>query len=226
MALDLIGAGFGRTGTFSLRTALGKLGYPCYHMMDVLFDPAHKTDVDFWLEVAEDPDTPDRDWSRVFGDVTATVDYPACAAWRGLVAANPDAKVIFTLHPRGAEAWYDSTRNTIYAGTGLEAGSRFGEKINAMMDRLVWHGMLQNAMEDRDRAIARHDAHLQEVRDGVPEDRLLVFSVDQGWEPLCKFLDLPIPDGEFPNVNEREHMARVTARLMRMRQLAAAQSKV
>lgn len=149
MPLDVIGAGFGRTGTFSLRTALNKLGFPCYHMMDVLFDPAHKSDVDFWLEVAEDPARADRDWTRVFAGVSATVDYPACAAWRGMVAANPQAKVIATLHPRGAAAWFESTRNTIYAGTGLDAGSCFGAKINAMMDRLVWHGMLQGTMEHR-----------------------------------------------------------------------------
>lgn len=224
MGLDVIGAGFGRTGTFSLRKALNTLGFPCYHMMDVLFDPAHKSDVDFWLEVAEDPARAARDWSRVFADVTATVDYPACAAWRGLVAANPQAKVIATLHPRGAEAWYDSTRKTIYAGTGLDAGSRFGAKINAMMDRLVWHGMLQDTMEDRARAIARHDAHLQELRAELPAERLLVFSVDQGWGPLCRFLQVPEPTEDFPNVNERDHMARVTARLMRMRRLAEAQA--
>lgn len=224
MPLDVIGAGFGRTGTFSLRTALNKLGFPCYHMMDVLFDPAHKSDVDFWLEVAEDPARADRDWTRVFAGVSATVDYPACAAWRGMVAANPQAKVIATLHPRGAAAWFESTRNTIYAGTGLDAGSCFGAKINAMMDRLVWHGMLQGTMEHRAAAMARYENHLQDLRDSLPADQLLVFSVDQGWEPLCRFLGVPVPQEEFPNVNEREHMARVTARLMRMRQLAEAQA--
>lgn len=220
MSLSIIGAGLGRTGTMSLRSALGQLGFPCYHMADVLFDPTRKSDVDFWLEVLEDPDRADRDWDRVFGHVTATVDYPGCAAWRGLLAAYPDAKVIFTTHPKGVEAWYDSTRSTIYTGTGLDAGSSFGQKVNTMMDGLIWNGLMQGTMDDRAAAIARHDEHLAEVRAAVPADRFLVYSVDQGWEPLCRFLDVPVPDTPFPQVNGREHMARVAERLKMMQRFA------
>jgi len=222
MAIEIIGAGLGRTGTMSLRSALVQLGYPCYHMMDLMFDPARKGDVDFWLEVADDPDRPDRDWNRVFSGLRATVDFPACAAWRGLAAAYPDAKVILTRHPRGAEAWYDSNRATIYSGTGFESRSEFGAKFNAMMDSLVWGRLLDDSMDDRARAIERYNAHLEEVRAGIPADRLLDFSVDQGWEPLCDFLGVPVPETPFPQVNEREHMARITSRLQLMRRLGAA----
>lgn len=217
MTLDIIGAGLGRSGTMSLRAALGRLGYPCYHMNAVLFEPAHKSDVDFWLEVAEDPGKVDRDWARVYGNVRATVDFPGCTVWRALIQAFPAAKVIFTHHPKGAQGWYDSTRATIYSGTGFEAGTTFGGKVNRMMDSLVWHHMMQDTMDDEAAAIARYQAHFEEVRDTVPAERLLIYSVDQGWGPLCAFLGEDVPEEPFPQVNAREHMARITARLQRMR---------
>lgn len=217
MKLDLIGTGLGRTGTLSLRSALETLGYPCYHMVDLLFDPYRKGDVDFWLEVAENPEQIERDWTRVFAGYRATVDYPSCTVWRQLAQAYPEARLIFTHHPRGAKGWYDSTRATIYSGTGFEAGTDFGAKVNAMMDALVWHGLMQDTMDDESRAIARYNAHFEEVRDTVPADRLLVYSVEEGWGPLCAFLGVPVPDEPFPQVNGREHMTRMTARLQRMR---------
>jgi hypothetical protein len=220
MQLQVIGTGLGRTGTLSLKTALGLLGYPCYHMFDLLFDPQRKGDVDFWLEVAGDPARIDHDWNRVFADYRATVDFPSCAVWRPLIAAHPGAKVVFTHHPRGAKGWYASARATIYSGTGFDAGSAFGTKVNSMLDQLVWHGLMQDTMEDEARAIARYNSHFEEVRDPVPADRLLVYSVDQGWDPLCAFLELPVPAGGFPQVNDRQQMARITSRLQRMRQFA------
>lgn len=217
MKLDIIGAGLGRTGTLSLRSALETLGYPCYHMLDLLFDPYRKTDVDFWLEVAADPLRIDHDWLRVFSGYRATVDFPSCTVWKQMAQAYPEAKIIFTHHPRGPKGWYDSTRATIYSGTGFEAGTAFGAKVNKMIDTLVWHGMMQDTMEDEPRAIARYTAHFEEVRDTVPADRLLIYSVDQGWGPLCAFLGVAVPDEPFPQVNQREQMARTTERLLRMR---------
>jgi hypothetical protein len=185
-------------------------------MMDVMFNQRRKEDVDFWLDVAENPDSPDHDWSRVMKDWRAVVDFPACGAWRGLVAAYPKAKVIFTLHPKGAEAWYASTRSTIYAGTDLDAGTDFGKKINAMMDKLIWKGLMQDTMESAERAQARYHSHLAEVRATVPADQLLVYTVSDGWGPLCDFLGVPTPAEPFPEVNGREIMARTGARLKRM----------
>ena len=216
MTLDIIGAGLGRTGTLSLRTALIKLGYPCGHMMDVMFDQGRKTDVDFWLEVSKDANSANHDWDSILTNRRALVDYPACGAWRGLLAAFPKAKVIFTLHPKGPEAWYDSTRGTIYAGTELDAGTPFGKKINMMMDNLIWNGLMQRTMETRDLALARYHSHLADVRATVPPDQLLVYTVTEGWDPLCAFLGLPVPAEPFPQVNGREEMARVTTRLKRM----------
>lgn len=114
MTLTLIGAGFGRTGTWSTFAALNRLGLPCYHMQEVILNKANKGHLDFWRKVANSPPGTQQDWSRVFGNYKATVDNPGCCVWRELMAAYPDAKVLLTLHPRGAEAWYESTIDTIY----------------------------------------------------------------------------------------------------------------
>ena len=226
MTLDIIGAGLFRTGTLSLRTALIKLGYPCGHMMDVMFDQTRKGDVDFWLEVAKNPDSPDHDWDKILTNRRALVDFPSCGAWRGLLAAFPKAKVILTLHPKGPEAWFNSTRDTIYASTDMDVVTPFGKKINMMMDNLIWNGLMQGTMETRDLAIARYQSHLEEVRATVPPDQLLIYSVTEGWDPLCAFLGLPIPSEPFPQVNGREEMTRMTTRLKRMESFALGKAAI
>lgn len=217
MGLEIIGAGFGRTGTLSVRKALSDLGYPCYHMFDVLFNPARKTDIDVWLKVADAPAGTIHDWDRLFAGYRAVVDFPSCAVWRDLMVAYPNAKVLLTLHAGGANAWYESTRNTIYVGTGFDSKSAFGTKVNAVMDRLVWSGMLQDAMEDRATAIARYEAHIAEVRAAVPPEKLLIFTVTQGWDPLCAFLGIAVPETPFLNVNNRDEMRKIMSRLDRFR---------
>jgi len=183
-------------------------------MSDMLFRVEHKPDIAFWLEVAEAPEAA-HDWDRVFADVRATMDFPGCAVWRRLAADYPEAKVILTLHPGGPEAWYESSRKTIYMGTGLDAATPFGRSFNTMMDRLVWNGVLQGTMEDRCAAIARYNDHAAEVRDTVPADRLLVFAADQGWDPLCAFLGQKGSALPFPNANNREAMSRTMDRVNR-----------
>src|SRR5262245_48086667 len=113
MALKVIGVGFGRTGTASLYTALNQLGFPCYHMFEVIQNKANKSHLDFWLDVANLPDKP-HDWDRVFASYTAAVDNPACVVWRELLQKYPDAKLVLTLHPKGADTWFESTMDTIY----------------------------------------------------------------------------------------------------------------
>jgi len=94
MPLEIIGAGFGRTGTMSLYTALNQLGFPCYHMVEVIGNKANKSHLDFWRRVAHTPPGTQHDWNTVFANYTAAVDNPACCVWRELLAAYPRAKVI------------------------------------------------------------------------------------------------------------------------------------
>ena len=221
MSLRIIGAGFGRTGTASVCTALNQLGFPCYHMFEVLENKENKTHLDFWRQVANTEPGTQHDWDHVFSKYTATVDNPACCVWRELMAAYPDAKVLLTVHPRGAETWYQSTMDTIYFTETmwqfkvLERTTPFGRKFGDMSRKLIWQRSHRGSMADRDKAIDHYHRHIEDVKAAVPADRLLVFSVDQGWEPLCKFLGVPVPETEFPNVNDRKAFKKVLNGLTR-----------
>ena len=220
MALKIIGAGFGRTGTMSLYTALNQLGFPCYHMVEVMENKANKSHLDFWLKVANDEPGQQYDWSQVFEHYTATVDYPASCVWQELLQTYPDAKVVLTQHPRGAGSWYASTIDTIYFTESswqfkvLKLLTPFARKMGNMCSKLIWQRTLKGTMEDRDKALAQYQYHIDEVKAKVPTEQLLIYSVDQGWEPLCTFLGIPVPDTEFPNVNDRAEIKKAIKGMM------------
>ena len=210
MTIELIGVGFGRTGTDSTKEALNQLGYPCNHMHEVLAQA--RTHLPFWDRVAQSEPGSQHDWSQVFANYRATVDNPAACVWRELMEAYPDAKVLLTLHPKGPEAWYESTIETIYSPesrwqwkvmrTFLPPIRRMGR----MTSLLIWKRFHENTMGDREKAIERYSRHVEDVKAAVPEDQLLVFKASEGWEPLCSFLGEPVPEGPFPRTNDRAQM--------------------
>jgi hypothetical protein len=221
MTLKVIGAGFGRTGTSSTCRALNQLGFPCYHMFEVLENPDNKSHLDFWRAVANSEPGTQHDWEQALSNYTAAVDNPTTGVWKELMVAYPDAKVLLTLHPKGAEAWYDSTIDTIYFTESmwqfkvLEWFTPFGRKFGDMCHKLVWQRSHKGTMTDRARAIAHYGQHIEEVKAHVPPEKLLVFSVDEGWEPLCSFLGVPVPDTAFPNVNDRAAIKKVIGDITR-----------
>lgn len=199
--MDIIGAGFGRTGTSSIKKALEDLGFgPCYHMQEVIKHPSH---VNFWRSAS----THDRaDWLRIFRPYRASIDYPVCLVYRDLMALYPEAKVLLTV--RDPEKWYESTRETIYRVSNLIPAwqryllwpvARFYDMANAV----IWDGLFEGRFEDRNFAIEKYLEHIKEVKAVVPPEKLLVFDVRQGWKPLCAFLDVPVPDRPFPHLNDR-----------------------
>jgi len=217
MTLKVIGAGFGRTGTWSTKAALDELGLPCYHMTEVIQNKDNKSHLDFWRNVANSPPGTQQDWEPIFAKYAATVDNPGCCVYRELMAAYPDAKVLLTLHPRGAEAWYESTIDTIYFTENLwqfkvlELLTPFGRKFGDMSRKLIWGRTLNGVMGDKTKAVARYNAYVEEVKAAVPPDKLLIFKVTEGWEPLCAFLGVPKPETEFPNLNDRASIKKVIA---------------
>jgi len=221
MPLKIIGAGFGRTGTLSAYTALNQLGFPCYHMFEVLENKNNKSHLDFWRCVGKAESGMQHDWEQVFSRYTAAVDNPASCVWRELMVAYPDAKVLLTVHPRGAEAWYESTIETIYFTETawqfkvLEWTTPFGRKMGDMCHKLIWQRAHKGTMSHRRQAIAFYEQHIAKVKAAVPPERLLVYSVDQGWNPLCDFLQVPVPASEFPNVNDRAAIKKTLADMTR-----------
>jgi hypothetical protein len=197
VAVKVIGAGFGRTGTLSLKGALEQLGFePCYHMMEVYARPDH---IDAWYRTSIDGKV---DWS-VFDDFQSIVDWPAVHYWREIVARYPSAKVVLSL--RDAESWYKSVSETIYGRltTSLPADApEERRRHRAMAKKIVLQDTFGGRFEDKRHAIDVFERHNEEVRASVDPSRLLVFNVKEGWEPLCGFLKVPIPDEPFPRLND------------------------
>lgn len=198
MALKVVGAGFGRTGTLSLKHALEKIGYgPCYHMMEVFPRPDH---VAMWHRLAF---TQSMDWDLLFRDFAATVDWPAARWWREIAAHYPDAKVLLSV--RDEEGWYKSMIDTIYQPMKWPVADGVPEIVrlqNEMARKAILGDTFDNRFEDKAHAIEVFRRHNQEVRDTIDPGRLLLFDVREGWAPLCRFLEVPIPDEPFPRLND------------------------
>jgi hypothetical protein len=190
--LQVIGAGFGRTGTLSLREALVRLGVgPCGHMRENFEHPERFA---LWDEALRHKTAGEPiDWRPLLDGFQAIVDWPGAYFWREMIAAHPDAKVILTV--RDPERWYDSIQATIFSlpDDQLPDGPReiiFTRTFGGLLTDRVWCQAV----------VAQHNKTVQE---SIAADRLLVFDVKDGWESLCAFLDVPVPEDEpFPRVND------------------------
>jgi hypothetical protein len=200
MPLKIIGAGLGRTATFSMKFALERLGLgPCYHMSEVF--AGARRNVPLWLDVVNG----NPDWDTIFSGYQSTTDYPACTYWRELAEQYPEAKVVLTV--RDPDSWFDSVSQTIFSEQ--MQGPLAGSPVGAMMQGTVFDAFGDRA---KDRAFMTDwfERRNQSVVDALPPERLLVFSPKEGWAPLCSFLGAPAPDGSFPRVNSRDEIQQVS----------------
>jgi hypothetical protein len=192
--MDVIGAGFGRTGTLSLKVALEQLGLgPCAHMLPLIGDEEHSQL--FLRAAAGDRASLD----KALDGYRSTVDWPGVYFWKELIGAYPDAKVILTV--RDPEKWYASAERTIWAANNAPAEPGM-EYFRQMCDATNWHGTFGGRFGDRDHAIRVFTEHIDEVRRTVEPDRLLEYEIGQGWQPLCDFLGRPVPAQPFPRLND------------------------
>ncbi len=213
--MEVIGAGFGRTGTLSIKAALEKLGFgPCYHQFELLKHPAHKT---IWENAARGERI---GWEELFGDYQSTVDWPGCAYYKELMQAYPHAKVLLSV--RDPDEWYESTLTSIYSlartlhdthsatpvpsyAHPTQAQDPATADCGGGPKGVIWGTTFSGRFEDREHAIGVFNRHNEEVKRYVPSDRLLVYEVKDGWEPLCEFLDVEIPGGTpFPFLNDKD----------------------
>lgn len=206
--LRVIGAGFGRTGTASLKSALERLGFaPCYHMKEVV---THEADALVWRAAARGQPV---DFAALLGGWRAAVDFPAALYYRELMETFPDAKVVLTTRDPGR--WYESMRRTIHplmtrfpnrhVGRFLPVA---GAPFRAMGETYLRRDLLDR-FGDRAHVLRMFNERNAEVVRTVPPERLLVYDVSAGWEPLCEFLQVPVPDEPFPRTNDTAEFRRI-----------------
>jgi Sulfotransferase domain len=210
--MKLIGAGLPRTGTLTQKLAFEQLAEggwgPCYHWVNVLAD---LDQVDVWNR-ALDGEEP---WEEVFAGFQSTADWPGGYFYRELMEYYPDAKVLLSV--RDPESWEPSFRETIVALRHGESLMRLlssarGEidprwrRYLALVDRMFYgpHGTFRDGWQTPTQLIAQFERHNEEVERTVPAERLLVWRVTEGWEPLCEFLGVEVPSGPMPHENDRE----------------------
>jgi hypothetical protein len=209
MALGVIGAGLGRTGTLSLKLALEHIGFgKCYHMSEMIANV--RRHLPLWLASANG----DPRWDAIFDGYRSSTDYPGCMFWRELTAEYPEAKVILTT--RDPDKWFESVSATVMSPEHRQRLE--GDPAMAEFFRLtVFAGDLEERLGDRARMVEYFNAWNQAVIDEVPGDKLLVYGAGDGWEPLCAFLGVPVPPEPYPRVNSREEMTERTGELGDMR---------
>jgi hypothetical protein len=204
--VKVIGVGFGRTGTMSLKAALERLGAgPCFHMIDLIVGEDRDALIPKWVDVADGQ----ADWQDVFDGFESTVDWPAAARWREICDAFPDAPVL--LNVREFEPWYRSMENTIRAAK-VTPPEELRQDANRpppnpllwqVIDRLIWEGDFQGRFEDKAWVREMYVARIAEIEATIPPDRLTVWELGvDGWEPLAAMLGVAVPDEPFPRLHD------------------------
>jgi hypothetical protein len=156
-----------------------------------------------WIEAAAGRP----DWDAIFNGYNSMVDYPGAGYWRQLAEYYPDAKVLHS--ERDPDKWFESTQATIFEPGSLVTHS---EGPMAAFFNSVIGPPLRAHLHDRATMTDYFRRHNQEVKRTIPPQRLLVYEAGQGWEPLCRFLGVPVPDAPYPSENSRaEFIARVQA---------------
>lgn len=211
MSLKVIGAGFGRTGTMSLKHALEDLGFgPCYHMIELTNDPAG---VSLWEAAARGQTGA---LAEIFKNHQSVTDFPGCLFYKELHQLYPGARVILSI--RDPEDWFRSASKTIFKSYPsfrqtliILSGYAFRKRIRLLMrvgwliNKLIFHRTFKFQFKNKRKAIEIYKQHNEEVIRVIPKDQLLIYDVADGWEPLCRFLQVPVPDHPFPNTNSSSH---------------------
>jgi hypothetical protein len=209
-----------------MKTAFEIMGIPCWHWISMAENPP---DMLMWQEALEakfDPNSTGtkrfgrQEFDKLLGHWGATTDLPAALFAEELIDAYPDAKVI--LIERDVEKWYKSFSETVVAGLEAPLVS-LAEKMNPtflgqmahLNDLITRYGFhvaqpraqwLINNPEHfkawRANAKDTYLSHNEMVKRVTPKDKLLLFTLEDGWEPLCRFLGKPVPTAPFPRVNE------------------------
>lgn len=201
--MKVIGAGFGRTATMSLMMGLDQLGFKTYHMEKV-FQENHVGD--WGLVHAGDGKQDDAQLERVLDRIaaegfTAGVDFPINFAYKELMRRNPDSPVILSVR-KTPEVWAKSYLETI--DKIYQASDKQRPPVTLVMPRfhnltrwMRWKSGIPLGRASKEAAAAAYSAWLVDVQANVPKEKLLIWKVEDGWEPICAHLQ--IPTGQCPS---------------------------
>jgi Sulfotransferase domain len=206
--MRVIGAGLPRTGTLTQKLALEQLGLgPCYHWVNLISD---LNAVELWHRALDGEDL----FEEIFEGHESTVDWPGGFFYRELAERHPEAKVLLSV--RDPETWDKSYRETIWnftRGDSLighlsmarrEVEPRWRRYLE-LVDRMLWSDASPFGGGDDPESMKRQmEAYNAEVREAIPAERLLVWKVQEGWEPLCEFLEVPVPGEPLPHANDTD----------------------
>lgn len=219
--LHIIGAGFPRTGTTSLKNSLEILGFnKCYHMKELLVDPDQ---LSLWLSLEKTGTT---DWNKLYDGYQATVDFPGYPFYKEHMKKYPDALVILTIRP--FEKWYTSAFSTVWTAGPQNLPEKvellFRQLFNPRLRKVIrcikfvkralWGKQFQGRFKDKAFAEKIFNQHIADVKAFVPPEKLLIYDVSEGWKPLCDFLKVPEPSNDFPHLNKKENFKIMLANLM------------
>jgi hypothetical protein len=202
MPLKIVGAAYPRTGTVSLKLALEQLGFgPCHHMSELIQHPEGGA---LWIAAAKGRP----DWDAVFKDYAACVDAPSCYYWRELAAKYPSAKVLLT--ERDPEDWFTSVHSTVFSPEWIAQTLKMplGPFFQSFYD---FYG---DRIQDHDFMVATYRRYCEDVKREIAPERLLVYRTGDGWEPLCHFLGVAVPDAPYPKANTRTEMRALIDRVI------------
>lgn len=197
MTIRVVGAGLPRTGTSSQKKAFEKLlGGKCCHMSAI---PGHPFDLgEGWRKAIAGEKV---NWEQMMAPYVAAVDWPASLFWKDLSDTFPDALVLLSVR-NNPEEWWESVNKTIMKHARIASEQEWNEGTDLMKLFEKFTGTVNwDDPEGMKKAYIRHNA---KVRESIPSDRLLEWHPSEGWEPICKALDLEVPDQPFPWVNKRE----------------------
>jgi len=219
MALKIIGTGFGRTGTLSLKVALEQLGFgPCHHMKEVMLN---REQAEWFSQASKGIEV---DWIDVFRNYKSAVDWPAVAYYKNIANTFPEAKIILGI--RDPNSWYKSVSETIYnVVPSFPMWIRFifprSDKVLRMIEKTIWQGEFSGRFEDKDFAIKVFNEHIKSVKEAFPVERILIHSPKDGWQPLCDFLGVEIPDTPYPWENDSSRIKQAILLMKLLRWLPA-----
>ena len=210
MPLKVIGTGLGRTGTHSLKLAIERLGIgKCYHMVELFQQPERLK----YFKKAEKGEKVN--WNELFEGYNAAVDYPVARYYKQITDFYSEAKVIHTL--RDPEEWYESASATIFWASKpyslkilkLAVHLPFSSEARRRIPVLLYNRKLSDwefgkDLNNKKKVIEKYNDHYKEVKSIIPKERLLLFDPIEGWEPLCRFLNVPVPSEPYPRSNTRE----------------------